>query len=61
MASVFRGVFPAASLKHEPHRNVEARLQVFRGVFPAASLKHTNLARQTGNGRFSAGYSPRPH
>ena len=36
---VFRGVFPAASLKANVCRTVANPDVVFRGVFPAASLK----------------------
>ena len=41
MLDVFRGVFPAASLKDLPERAIATGIQsaVFRGVFPAASLK----------------------
>ena len=41
LAFVFRGVFPAASLKrlHDRDEPAEGTSTVFRGVFPAASLK----------------------
>ena len=58
---VFRGVFPAASLKrHRRHRRHRS-LDVFRGVFPAASLKrggrdsrHARVNRHVFRGVFPA-------